>query len=273
MAGPAAVTDSQCAAVVRTLCATVLLAALHGVEPAFGWGRDGHEIVGLAAQPLLCRRAQREVARLGDGETLARIGWWADQVRGQPQWRHSAPWHYVNIPDAGDPRNAPRNPEGSVITAIERFYDELRSQAVPDAERAVALRFLVHFVADIHQPLHVGRAEDRGGNRIAVAWADEETNLHSFWDTDAIRLRESSPSRYAAAIAAQARAAAARDRDLQVRDWAAQVFALRPQVYDFDPASGALDAEYLAMAQRLAEQQLTLAAAHLANTLNRIWCG
>lgn len=251
--------------------AIVALSCLSG-EPALGWGRDGHRLAGLVAQPLLCRRAAAEIARLSGGEPLARIGLWADEIRRRPEWAHSAPWHYVNIPDSGSPREPPPGAEGNVLTAVERFAGVLTADTAETEDRADALRFLVHFVADVHQPLHVGRAEDRGGNLIGVSYADTETNLHAFWDTDAIRLSGRSIEQYAETIAARARELARRDRGSNVRDWAEQAFALRARVYDFDTTTGSLDADYLEMAAGLAEEQLVRAAAHLANALNDAFC-
>ncbi|HMB72833.1 MAG TPA: S1/P1 nuclease [Gammaproteobacteria bacterium] len=259
--------------VPRTVAIVIVSLACLSAQSAFGWGRDGHTLAGLAAQPLLCDAAAGEVARLGGGEGLARLGRWADEVRRRPDWEHSAPWHYVNIPDSGNPRNPPFNAEGNVITAIEQHLVVLKSAAAPQDDRATALRFLVHFIADIHQPMHVGRAEDRGGNRIDVSYGATATNLHAFWDTDVIRLSGRGVEEYAAIIAEQARATALRDRDSQVRDWAEQVFALRARVYEFNTATGFLDAGYLDMAANLAERQLVLAAARLANTLNDALCG
>lgn len=240
--------------------------------PALGWGDDGHMIVGMAAEPLLCPAAAGEVARLGDDESLGRIGQWADEIRGQPEWSHAAPWHFVNVPDDGDPRRPPETSEGNVISAIERFFRTLRSESASDEERAIALRFLVHFVADMHQPVHIGRAEDRGGNLVDVFYEERGTTLHGFWDFNAVWLRRLSASEYAESISHRVLISAITDPGIRARDWAAQVFELREQVYSFDTTSGLLDDDYLAMAEELAEQQLTLAAAHLANLLNDAFC-
>ncbi|MGD8809330.1 MAG: S1/P1 nuclease [Gammaproteobacteria bacterium] len=253
----------------------VLVAALAAFAPglaARAWGPDGHRLIGTAAEALLCESAKSRIARLGDGEALGQIGLWADEIRGRPEWRHAAPWHYVNVDDDGDPRRPPVTDAGNVIVAIERFSGELTDPRASERERATALRFLVHFIGDVHQPLHVGRAQDRGGNLIDVRYGDDAGNLHAFWDTGVIRLRQLTVSEYAQSIAGRVRTAARRERGTQVRDWAAQVFALRGEVYSFDERTGRLDEHYLAMAGALAEEQLILAAAHLANTLNDALC-
>jgi hypothetical protein len=249
--------------------------------PAAAFGPAGHRIAGLLAEPALCPAARRDVEALGGGESLADLGLWADAIREQPEWRQSAPWHYLNVADAPGSAAAAairafrHPPEGDVLAAIERFRAELADRTRPEAQRAVALRFLVHFVVDVHQPLHVGRAEDRGGNTIDVRYAETVVSLHGFWDTDVLELRGLGPARYARRLApafAAAAAAAPADPD----DWAAESLAVRADVYRFDAAGGGspalLSPDYLSAAQRLAERRLAQAAARLAATLNGVFC-
>ena len=169
--------------------------------PAAAFGPAGHRIAGLLAEPALCPAARREVEALGRGESLAELGLWADGIREQPEWRQSAPWHYLNVADAPGPAAAAairafrHPPEGDVLAAIERFRAELADRGRPEAQRAAALKFLVHFVVDLHQPLHVGRAEDRGGNTIDVVYGETVVSLHGFWDADVLELRGLDPVR------------------------------------------------------------------------------
>ena len=122
------------------------------------------------------------IAPLLEGSSLANAGVWADTIRDDPAWAHTRPWHFINVGDDEPLSRAMRNPQGNVLTAIEQSERDLVNQALPRERRAVALRFLVHFVADVHQPLHVGRAEDRGGNDIEVRWGEDRLTLHEFWD-------------------------------------------------------------------------------------------
>jgi len=245
---------------------------LSACPSAFGWGAAGHTLIGMAAEPLLCPNAAEESARFDNGGSLRRLGSWADQIRSEAQWAHTAPWHYVNIPDGGDPRRPQDDAAGNVIIAIEQFIAVTGSATATPQQRANALRFLVHFVADIHQPLHVGRLEDRGGNAIDVVYRNRETNLHYFWDSDVIALKGIETDEYARLIADRVAFAAETQRGSSARDWAAQVFDLRPQVYGFNLRTGALSDQYLQTAAMIAEQQIILAAANLANTLNGIFC-
>ena len=122
-------------------------------------------MIAAEAQQLLTPAARAEVDRLlalEPGATLASISTWADETRSPG----TASWHYVNFPrDAGCAYEAPRDCPGDacVVGAIARQEAVLTSTAA-DAEKLVALKYLVHFVGDVHQPLHAGYADDKGGN-------------------------------------------------------------------------------------------------------------
>ncbi|MFI4872149.1 MAG: S1/P1 nuclease [Phycisphaerales bacterium JB061] len=166
----------------RFVAAAVLLSAFAAVSG--GWGRDGHAIIAQIAWEQLSDEAKAEIEKLLGESSLPEIASWADVVRREPAYEWSGPLHYVNMPpDAADydpKRDCP--PEGNVVSAIDRFAAELKDRTLPAKERGEALMFLVHFVGDLHQPLHGGRAEDRGGNSIQLTYYDKDMNLHAVWD-------------------------------------------------------------------------------------------
>ena len=162
--------------------------------------------------------------------------------------------------------------EGDVMSAIE---DALRNLKLPQADSlggAESLKFLIHFVVDVHQPLHVGRADDRGGNSVDVSYRGFDGNLHRFWDTEAIFLSGLSDSAYAASIERAVKRFAALDAGSTTQMWAEESLELRPIVYGFDRTSGKLGGRYLDEARQITRERLTFAAARLANTLNGIYC-
>lgn len=246
--------------------AVLALVALACV-PALAFGPGGHRIAGELAEPLLCPGTAKEIAELTGGEGLAEIGLWADRIRGEDAWRHTAPWHYLNIDD-GESIEAFRHPsEGDVLWAIQRNVERL-AEPGPRERRAEALRFLVHFIVDVHQPLHVGRESDRGGNTIDVTYRGETTNLHRFWDTDLLQVGGLREREHAARVAPLTRVFAGRDHT-SPRDWAAESLALRPLVYRFRESSPAsLDDAYVDTAQTVMRVRLAQAAVRLAATLN-----
>ncbi|HEX6996079.1 MAG TPA: S1/P1 nuclease [Gammaproteobacteria bacterium] len=247
----------------------IVVLALAGLAhvPALAFGPAGHRIAGEVAETLLCEQTAQEIAALTGGEPLAEIGLWADRIRGEDAWRHTGPWHYMNIDD-GTPIDAFEPPdEGDVLWAIRRQAERLAEPGASE-RRAEALRFLVHFIVDVHQPLHVGRESDRGGNEIDVAYRGRTTNLHRFWDTEVLRVEGLEEHEYAARIAPLARIFTGHDHT-SPRDWAAESLALRPLVYGFRRSVPAvLDEAYLDTAEAVARVRLAQAAVRLAATLN-----
>jgi hypothetical protein len=149
------------------------------------WGREGHEIVGAIAQNLLNDDAKAQIADLLDNDSLAAIANWADDVRHTSAYSSTAPYHFADMQRGEEEfvlaRDCP--PQGCVVKAITDYTAILADTTKTKAARAEALMFLVHFVGDIHQPLHVGYAEDKGGNDITVHFFNKQMKLHAVWDT------------------------------------------------------------------------------------------
>ena len=262
------------------------LLAIMATRPALAWGPVGHRIAGDLAEQKLCPAARTEVKSLGAGESLAELGDWADQIRDEPKWKSSRPWHYMNIADlpagAGlaDARAAidkfVHPPEGDVLEALARYRKVLADARKPRAERAEALRFVVHLVVDVHQPLHVGRASDHGGNDVEVRAGNKGlVSLHHFWDTEVLPSKGPSPE-LERRLEQQLAALPAERANDPPAEWAAESLALRATVYGFRPEAhgpATLDDAYLRSAQKIADERLVLAAARLAATLNTIFCG
>ena len=177
---------------------TAVLALTVAAPPAHAWGELGHRVVGHLAEARLTPAARAAVARLLAGEadpTLAGVANWADRLRDAPPaddpelGRRTSAWHYVNLGEEGCRYDAARDcPDGNcVVGAIEREVAILRDPAQPTAARARALKFVVHFVGDVHQPLHAGFARDRGGNDFQLQFRGEGSNLHRVWDSGLLR--------------------------------------------------------------------------------------
>lgn len=179
--------------------------ALWSLTPASAgaWGFDGHRIVGALAESELSPAARAEVQRLLAGEpdpTLAGIAAWADTLRDDPTWRHTGRWHWVNLPRENPctfvaERDCPGG--DCVVGAIAAQRAILADRARSDAERRDALKFLVHFVGDVHQPFHAGFGFDRGGNQTQLRFDRQGWNLHSLWDSAMVKHAGLAPEAYA----------------------------------------------------------------------------
>jgi hypothetical protein len=164
----------------------VLIVGLIVPTQAFAWGSEGHRIIAEIAEQHLepdTARAVRDILAIDNETSLAAAANWADEIRQQRP--ETAPWHFVDIPIAANGYDAARDCAGGncVVAKIEEFTGELQNRSLPPRERLEALKFVVHFVGDLHQPLHASDDDDRGGNDIHVKFLGRRTNLHAVWDT------------------------------------------------------------------------------------------
>jgi hypothetical protein len=249
---------------------------LASTGPAAAFGPLGHRIVGQLAQRQLTPAAAAQVRLLLAGEpepTLAGVANWADQLRDSDPvlGKQTARWHYVNFP-RGDCHYVPARdcPDGNcVVAAIQRQLLILSDRSRPNGERAEALKFLVHLVADVHQPLHAGYQDDRGGNNFQINYRGQGSNLHSVWDSTLLDDRGLDADTYVAALAKQSPLPpdATRRSDRPAADWAEESCRIVQQS-DLYPSTHVLSDAYLDMHRPLAEQRLRQAAARLAGLIN-----
>ncbi|WP_224483347.1 S1/P1 nuclease [Robertkochia aurantiaca] len=147
------------------------------------WGRNGHRIVGEIASRHLDRRAAKKIDALLDGASLAKVSTYADEIKSDDRYNEFYPWHYVNYPLDAEYIKAEAASEGDLYQGIDRCIEILKNPASSKEDKVFYLKMLVHLVGDLHQPLHLGRSEDKGGNDIQVRWFGDGANLHSVWDT------------------------------------------------------------------------------------------
>lgn len=176
----------------------VVLACMLAVPAAWAWGPEGHRVVAALAQRHLSPAAEAEVVRLLAAEhtgSLADIANGADSLRNDPAqaalWAQTRRMHYLHLDDPQCHFVAPRDCAGGqcVVGALRHYVAVLADRTAPVAVRREALKFVVHFAGDIHQPLHAGYRDDRGGNRYQVQFEGEGSNLHRVWDSGLLRTR------------------------------------------------------------------------------------
>ena len=242
------------------------------------WGVLGHRAVARIAENHLSATARREIARLLGSETLPLVSTWPDEVRSDPQFNSTAPWHYLNVPvgldfaafalQLNNPALAAPAAPTNAYTALLQVRKDLKDPQKTTEEKRMALKFLVHLVGDVHQPLHVGHAEDKGGNDIKVSWrSKDETNLHSVWDG---ALVEYSGLSYTEMAAAYDHATPAQVRQWQKNDmttWLFESYQLCPPAYAA-AANPKLDWHFYPAFGPTVEQQILKAGIRLAGVLN-----
>ncbi|MEM6899113.1 MAG: S1/P1 nuclease [Pseudomonadota bacterium] len=168
----------------------VVIAACITISPAFAWGKTGHRVTGAIAEEFLSEEAEAAINDLlGPGGGLAEASTWPDFMRSSPEkfWKIDAGvFHYVTVPAGQTYAETGPPPLGDAVTALAAFRETLRSETATRAEKQLALRFTIHIVGDLHNPMHAGNGTDRGGNDFLVVFFDEVSNLHKVWDEDII---------------------------------------------------------------------------------------
>ncbi len=267
-----------------------LLLLICGCLPAltFGWGAHGHRIVGAIAASYLTEEAKVAVTNLIGEETLAAASTWADEIKSDDSYKWAYRLHFINLPRGAEKVDLARDcVDGDCVVAAINKYSAIMTDAGAEREdRVEALKFLVHFIGDIHQPLHVSYADDLGGNTVKVSWfgktndtgpfGDFEWNLHGAWDFGFINRRTGSDW---VALAIRIRADI---NDLQLinwsstRDpeqWANESYYITQQISSQLPPDNTLGQEYYEKHIATVETRLASAGVRLAALLNRGFSG
>ncbi|MGH7256064.1 MAG: S1/P1 nuclease [Nitrospirales bacterium] len=270
--------------IVTLSCTAWLLCSLVLATPsaALAWGQEGHRMVSALADTLLEPPAREAIDELTEGAGLVAIATWADEIR--PARPETGPWHYVNIPRNAKRYNPARHcanpkPGDCVVEAITRFRQQLVNPSLSRDRREEALKFVVHLVADVHQPLHC-LSDFKGGNTLLVTFfgedinphAEQPWNLHAVWDAGLLQRVGTTPQQFARTWAARltpsSRTAWQRGTPTT---WAWESHQTAVQTMLGLPDHRRLGPGYLRQSWPIAEAQMVKAAVRLAFMLNDIF--
>ncbi|WP_165250252.1 S1/P1 nuclease [Paludisphaera soli] len=274
-AGPGKLRRARAGRLAAILAALVVAAPIAASRPAFAWGRNAHRAATRLAESRLTPEARALVRELlEEGESLADASTWADEhSRDIPG---SAAWHYVNVPITAERYSAEHCRDACVVSRLAEFRAILADPTAPKARRRMALRYVVHLVEDVHQPLHVGDRRDRGGNNVQLTYfRDEFTNLHQVWDSGILRNGYRGERELADALFALARRPEAQEwLKGTAEDWADESLAAAKKAYRVPGSnellrSGArLGREYQYANLPVALERLARAGMRLSEVLN-----
>ncbi len=292
---------------MKSICLILGILTVVGGSDAFGWGQNGHRVIAEIAERRLGGKSRAELSKILGPVTLAEISTWGDEIRSDPEWDFVEPWHYVSIEDEqpweeileSEAKDEAVNSILEIIPMLESFLADPKADRLtlkgqvkkrgaglaPGQTKEIgkreALALYVHFIGDLHQPLHVGRADDLGGNRIGVEWFGEEVSLHKVWDElmiDSLQLSYTELANFLNRIPEEARREWTAGDPL---DWAKESKAARDQVYDFGPQRGeyflnvktppTLSYQYRADNMELLRSRLSQAGVRLAARLDEIF--
>lgn len=236
---------------------------------ACAWGALGHRVIASVADTELTPEARAKIGRLlaqEPGATLASISTWPDEQRSTA----TAKWHFVNFPEGTCTYHAERDcPGGACVVEATQTQIGILKSAASDAEKLTALKYVVHFIGDVHQPLHAGHAYDKGGNTYQVQALGQGTNLHALWDNGLVQHLDSNEEALALKIGRMTPPPAIPSSDQMIVK-AAEESCTIVGAPDFYPKRNVED-DYLKMAAPLAMDRMRTAAARLAAVLNSVF--
>tara|TARA_B100001093_G_C26800319_1_gene1003064 strand:- start:921 stop:1691 length:771 start_codon:yes stop_codon:yes gene_type:complete len=164
---------------------------------SLNWGSTGHRVIAEVATNYLTDNAKFKINKILDGETLVNASTFADDIKSDSRYDKYYDWHFLNMELDDEYEEIIPSDKGDVYLAINQCIDIIESDSASDSDKSFYLKLLVHFVGDLHQPLHIGRYEDRGANRIYVKWFGRNSNLHRVWDSEMINSHNMSYSELA----------------------------------------------------------------------------
>lgn len=218
----------------KLLLATIFFLS---VNSSFAWGVLGHRIVGEIADSYLSKHARKEIRSILGFESVAMASNWADFIKSDPNFKYLYNWHFSDIP-GGLSHDAvmdffAKDTITDAFNKINFIKNELKNnrQNLSQETKVLYLRMLIHIVGDIHQPLHVGRPEDQGGNKIKVLWFDDTVRLHQVWDEKLVNFQQLSYTEYATAINHTTKEQRAEWQKQPLTEWLYQSYQFAEKIY------------------------------------------
>lgn len=254
-----------------------LIAAFLLPLATFAWGPNGHRITAEIAWLHLTPKARKAVMQILGPQSMAMIANWPDFIKSDTthQYDHTNSWHYLDFP-AGVEREqfnqllAAATGE-NLYAETQAMIKDLKNRTLTKEKHLFALTFLVHMMGDMHQPLHVGRDEDMGGNKINVMWFDKASNLHRVWDEQLIDFQQLSYTEYTKALNIASASEIKRLQQGSIADWMFESHLLADRVYGYTKPDSKLSYRYNYVFVADLNQQLLKGGLRLAAVLNSIY--
>ncbi len=251
---------------------TLFLAGLMmlATSQAFAWGQLGHYLIGYMAERQMKKSTLKKVEKVLYPMSLGRSGTWMDEIRSDRNYDYATTWHYLTSKE-GEYNPEIQESTGDAFEAIQRLKAELIAGGLSPKEESEKLKMLVHMVEDIHQPLHVGTGEDRGGNDVKIEFFGRPTNLHALWDSGMIERQGMSYSEIGDELFRRITPELQDSyREATMEDWLKEAVSLRPAVYDL-PEDRRLSYLYMYQNYHIAEERMIAASVRLAQILDEIY--
>lgn len=240
------------------------------------WGMLGHRIVGEIADSYLTARTKRAIKEILGNESLAMTANWPDFIKSDTAYNYLNAWHYINFEDGYTytmmQDYLAKDTSVDAYAKLNFLIAELKNKNLAQDKKILYLRLLVHIIGDVHQPMHVGRLSDLGGNRIRLQWFNEPTNLHSVWDEKLINYQQLSYTEYARAINHTSKQERRGLQAAPIAAWLFESYGISRQLYDeFKQPDQKLSYRYNFDHIQTLNGQLVKGGVRLAGVLNSIF--
>lgn len=202
--------------------------------------------------------------------SLGRSGTWMDEIRSDRSYDYATTWHYLTSKN-GEYEPSIQENGGNAYEAIQRIKEELKKGGLSPKEESEKLKMLIHMVEDIHQPLHVGTGDDRGGNDVKIEFFGQPTNLHALWDSGMIDRQGMSYTEIANELYRRLSPELIQNyRSATMQDWLKEAVELRPMVYNL-PENKKISYQYMYENYSIAEERMLAASVRLTQILEEIY--
>jgi len=242
---------------------------------SWAWGTTGHRIVAEIAERNLSRKAKKEIKKIIGNQKLAYWANWPDFIKSDSHWKFADSWHYVNIP--GDLsydaflKELNNSSEDNLYKRTLILIAELKKKELPLEKKQQYLYFLIHIIGDAHQPLHVGRTEDLGGNKINLEWFGSKTNLHTVWDSKLIDFEKYSYTEYADVLNRLTKKEIKEVQNGTLENWIYDSYSVSNKIYNEATKGENLKYRYQYLNKDRVEQQLQKGGLRLSKVLNELF--
>lgn len=239
---------------------------------AMAWSQKGHDVTAYIAENHLTETTRHAVDSILQGKSMVYWANWLDNASHTPEYSYTSTWHYKNTNDGVSYDDMARHPKGDIELAAIEQTEKLKSGDLTPEESALALKILIHLLGDMHQPMHMGRQTDLGGNKIKVNYFGRDNNLHSVWDNQVVKsahdwtytewqqqVDRATPVEQEAIIAGS------------ISDWCRETYRLSRDVYKASPSGEKMSYDYVAKFTPVIETQFLRGGLRLAHLLNQIF--
>jgi hypothetical protein len=240
------------------------------------WGVTGHRVVGEIAYSHLTAKAKKNLQKILGNESVAMASNWADFIKSDSTYDYLYNWHFININDKLNyeqfTQRLRNDTAVDAYTKLTMIIDTLKNKALPGDSKLLYLRLLIHIVGDLHQPMHVARLSDLGGNRVRVQWFNQPSNLHRVWDEQLVDFQQLSYTEFAAAINFSTKEQRKAWQQQPVSDWIFDTYQATQKVYDYiKEENPKLSYKYNFDHVDMLKSQLLKGGVRLAGILNQLF--